>query len=206
MSRRYGDSDCDEASTPEGGDGSTLISWMSISWKSPSTGHSHVRDGEHGHLVYPLHVADRVITAAASAGGAGVPSLSDSGGWPATARPMLLGITKASLSIARSSTPSIRTACCAEARSAEARTDARTSARRRRRVDLRITPKHVEPVLPDRPSFVVRPVCRGRNHSLEEIVSLNPLGSVTSNARLPHSVSCGSESRATPAFLARAAS
>jgi hypothetical protein len=40
----------------------------------------------------------------------------------------------------------------------------------------------------------------------EEIVSVNPLGSVTSNARVPHSVSWGSVPRVTPAFLASAAS
>ena len=39
----------------------------------------------------------------------------------------------------------------------------------------------------------------------DEIVSLNPVGSVTSKARLPHGVSCGSESSVTPAALARLA-
>ena len=39
----------------------------------------------------------------------------------------------------------------------------------------------------------------------DEIVSLNPVGSVTSNARAPHSVSRGSESRVMPAAFARAA-
>ena len=37
----------------------------------------------------------------------------------------------------------------------------------------------------------------------EEIVILKPLGSVTSNAREFHSVSCGSASSFTPAALAR---
>lgn len=37
------------------------------------------------------------------------------------------------------------------------------------------------------------------------IVSENPLGSVTSNERLPQSVACGSVFRVTPAALARAA-
>ena len=40
---------------------------------------------------------------------------------------------------------------------------------------------------------------------VDETVILNPVGSVTSNARLPHSVSCGSESSFTPDCLARAA-
>ena len=39
----------------------------------------------------------------------------------------------------------------------------------------------------------------------DETVSLNPLGSVTSKARVPHGVSCGSLSRVTPAAFARAA-
>jgi hypothetical protein len=44
------------------------------------------------------------------------------------------------------------------------------------------------------------------DYSLEEIVSLNPLGSVASNARLPHGVSCGSVSSTIHAFFASAAS
>ncbi len=49
--------------------------------------------------------------------------------------------------------------------------------------------------------------CRVRFHLGvgDEIVSRNPLGSVTSNARLPHSVSCGSESSLMPAAFARVA-
>jgi hypothetical protein len=39
----------------------------------------------------------------------------------------------------------------------------------------------------------------------EKIVSRNPLGSLTSNARLFHSVSCGSDLSVMPAFLARLA-
>ena len=40
----------------------------------------------------------------------------------------------------------------------------------------------------------------------DPIVSLNPLGSVTSKTRLPQSVSCASVSSEMPAFFARSAS